>query len=56
MVFECLLENKTSMWIIQLSFFQVMKYASLVYDLISTISNDVENIVMMLCHFLYLIN
>jgi hypothetical protein len=32
MVFECLLENKTIMWIIQLSFFQVMKYASLVYD------------------------
>jgi len=56
MVFERLLENKTSMWIIQLSFFQVMKYASLVYDLISTTSNDVENIVMMLCHFLYLIN
>jgi hypothetical protein len=32
MVFKCVLENKTSMWIIQLSFCQVMKYIDLVYD------------------------
>jgi len=31
MVFEYVLENKTSTWIIQLSFFHVMKYADLVY-------------------------
>jgi hypothetical protein len=36
--------------------FQVRKYTNLIYDQISTISNDVENIVMMWWHFLYLIN
>jgi hypothetical protein len=56
MVFRCVLDNKTLTWIIQLSFFQVMKYADLVYDQISTTSNDMENIVMMSWHFLYLIN
>jgi hypothetical protein len=51
MVFGCVLKNKTPTWIIELSFFQVIKYTNLVYDLISTTSNDVENIVMMLWHF-----
>jgi hypothetical protein len=32
MVFECVLENNTTMWIILLSFFQVMKYVDIVYD------------------------
>jgi hypothetical protein len=32
MVFKSVLENKTSMWIIQLSFFQVMKYVELAYN------------------------
>jgi hypothetical protein len=32
MVFECVLENKTSTWTIYLSFFQVMIYVDLVYD------------------------
>jgi Na+-transporting NADH:ubiquinone oxidoreductase subunit NqrE len=56
MVFECVLKNKTLTWIIQLSFFQVMKYTYLVYDWILTISNDMENIVMMSWHFLYSID
>jgi hypothetical protein len=38
-----------------MSFFQVMQYVNLVYDLILTTSNDLENIVMM-SWFLYLIN
>jgi len=32
MVFRCVLENKTPMWIILLSFFQVIKYIDIVYD------------------------
>jgi hypothetical protein len=47
MVFKCVLENKILTWIIQLSFFQAMKYIDLVYDLILTASNDMENIVIM---------
>jgi hypothetical protein len=49
-IFECVLD------IIQLPFFQVLKYVNLVYEWISTISNDMENIVMVSWHFLYLIN
>jgi len=33
-----------------------MKYVDLIYDWIPTTSNDMENIVMMSWHFLYLIN
>jgi hypothetical protein len=31
-----------------------MKYMDVIYDWISTISNDVENIVMMLSHYLFI--
>jgi len=46
------LKNKTLVWIIQLSFFQIMKYIDVIYDWISTISSDMENIVMMLWNWI----
>ncbi len=32
MVFKCALENKTLTWIILLLYFQVMKYADIIYE------------------------
>ncbi len=42
MVFKCVLKNKTSTWIIQLSFFQVMKYTYLDAPRISLMDSNVN--------------